>query len=136
MTAAETLRRLPPCRQGYLSELPAREYLPMFWTSAEQALLQGTERADAPEEDARLTAEDFEEAVAPLVARHPGRLSPGAFTLQGFRAAASWVASRAFGVDSFHGGGPLGPAALSPPEITCRVGDLPVLHFALPRDEI
>lgn len=106
-------------RHGYLAELPAREYLPMFWTCEERALLQGTERAGAPEEDARLMREDFEEAVLPLVARYPGRLSPGAFTLQGFHAAASWVASRAFGVDSFHGGGPLvvWPSA---PWITCR----------------
>ena len=104
-----------PRRHGYLSELPAREYLPMFWAGAERALLQGTERASAPEEDARLTAEDFEEAVAPLAARHPGRLSPGAFTLERFRAAASWVASRAFGVDSFHGEAP-GPSAFLPLE--------------------
>ena len=30
------------CRWGYLSELPAREYLPMFWTPDELELLQGT----------------------------------------------------------------------------------------------
>lgn len=98
------VRVLRARRHGYLSELPAREYLPLFWTPEERALLQGTERAGAPEEDERLTREDFEEVVLPLVARlHPGRLSPGAFTLERFRAAASWIASRAFGVDSFHG---------------------------------
>ena len=34
-----------PCqcyRCGYLSELPSREYLPMFWTANELELLQGT----------------------------------------------------------------------------------------------
>ena len=30
------------CRWGYLSELPSREYLPMFWTADELDLLQGT----------------------------------------------------------------------------------------------
>lgn len=29
-------------RSGYLSELPEREYLPMFWTEEELGLLQGT----------------------------------------------------------------------------------------------
>ena len=30
------------CRWGYLSELPSREYLPMFWTADELDLLKGT----------------------------------------------------------------------------------------------
>ena len=32
-------------RYGYLSGLPAREYLPMFWQADELDLLQGTEVA-------------------------------------------------------------------------------------------
>ena len=45
------LTRLGACmarRHGYLSELPARKFLPMFWACAERALLQGTESDDEP----------------------------------------------------------------------------------------
>lgn len=48
--------------------------------------------------------EDFEEDILPLLARHPGRLRPEALTLDNFHVAASLVASRAFGVDEWHGG--------------------------------
>ena len=91
------------CRHGYLAELPAQEYLPVFWTAPERALLQGTEREDAPAEDAALMHEDYEEHVLPLVEQYPERLRAGDFTPERFMVAASWVASRAFGVDSHHG---------------------------------
>lgn len=50
------------------------------------------------------TKEDWETHLLPLVqqAKYP-ELSSSALTLDLFRAAASWVASRAFGVDSYHG---------------------------------
>jgi hypothetical protein len=48
-------------------------------------------------------AEDFEEHVQPLVEKYPGRLRPDFLTLDNFHAAASFVASRAFGVDEWHG---------------------------------
>jgi SET domain-containing protein 6 len=103
--ALQTCAGCSLCRHGYLSELPPREHLPVFWTAPERALLAGTERAAAPEQDAALMREDFEEVVLPLVAQYPERLPPAAFTLDRFMAAASWVASRAFGVDSHHGVG-------------------------------
>ena len=50
-------------------------------------------------------AEDFEEHVLPLLARYPARLRhPGFITLENFQVAAAYVASRAFGVDEWHGG--------------------------------
>jgi len=49
-------------------------------------------------------AEDFEEHVLPLLSKYPGRLRPDFITLHNFNVAASFVASRAFGVDEWHGG--------------------------------
>ena len=89
-------------RHGYLSALEQQEHLPLFWAEEERSLLQGTEVEHRPQEDEELTQEDFETNVRPLV-EHADRLKPDAFTLDTFRTAASWVASRAFGVDSFHG---------------------------------
>ncbi|BDA50036.1 probable N-lysine methyltransferase SETD6 at N-terminal half [Coccomyxa sp. Obi] len=88
---------------GYLKELQQREYLPLFWDEEEISLLKGTEAEHRPQEDAELTQEDFDTNVLPLLRQHPDRLATDAFTLEAFRTAASWVASRAFGVDSFHG---------------------------------
>ena len=39
----------------------------------------------------------------PLVAKYPGRLVAERMRLADFRAASSLVASRAFGIDDFHG---------------------------------
>ena len=55
------------------------------------------------QEDLQHTQEDFETHVLPLVKQHPMLLKAEVFTLANFRKAASWVASRAFGVDSDHG---------------------------------
>ncbi len=90
-------------RHGYLQELQQREYLPLFWAEEETSLLKGTEAEHRPQEDVELTEEDFDTNVLPLARQHPDRLAANAFTLEAFRTAASWVASRAFGVDSFHG---------------------------------
>ncbi len=90
-------------RHGYLKELQQREYLPLFWAEEERCLLEGTEAEHRPQEDIELTQEDFDTHVLPLLRQHPDRLAANAFNLEGFRMAASWVASRAFGVDSFHG---------------------------------
>lgn len=43
--------------------------------------------------------------MAPLVTLYPDRFTPEAMTLEAFSAAASLVASRAFGVDPVHGDG-------------------------------
>ena len=55
------------------------------------------------QEDLQHTQEDFDMHVQPLVEQHPGLLKAETFTIDNFRRAASWVASRAFGVDSNHG---------------------------------
>ena len=47
--------------------------------------------------------EDFQQHVAPWAAQFPERLRLEAFNLESFRNAASWIASRAFGVDDYHG---------------------------------
>jgi hypothetical protein len=90
-------------RRGYFESLPEREYLPMFWSAGELARLAGTGVAERARDDAALAAEDFHAHVPPLCAAHPGRLPARRMTLEAFRTAASWVASRAFGVDSYHG---------------------------------
>ena len=61
----------------------------------------------ALQEDLSHTQEDFETHVLPLVCEHPTLFKSEFFTLENFRMAASWVASRAFGVDSHHGGSKL-----------------------------
>lgn len=48
-------------------------------------------------------AEDFETHVLPLLERYPGRLRREGITLENFHVAASYVASRAFGIDDYHG---------------------------------
>ena len=40
-----------PCRHGYLNALPAREYLPVFWSEEELELLEGTEAEGQPHAD-------------------------------------------------------------------------------------
>jgi hypothetical protein len=40
-----------PCRHGYFQSLPRREYLPIFWSAEELALLQGSEVEGRPQED-------------------------------------------------------------------------------------
>ena len=60
-------------------------------------------RPVAMQEDLQHTQEDFDTHVSPLVEQHQGLLKAETFTIDNFRRAASWVASRAFGVDSHHG---------------------------------
>ena len=79
-----------------------REYIPLFWSTEEFAWLRGSTAANRAAEDARLTEDDYQSCLQPVIGRHADRL-PGDFTLDAFRRAASLVASRAFGVDSFHG---------------------------------
>lgn len=62
---------------------------------------QGTEADGRAAADAPLLAEDFA-VIEALLARHP-HVPRAGFTLQNYTEAASWVASRAFGVDSVHG---------------------------------
>ncbi|PRW44560.1 ribosomal lysine N-methyltransferase 3 [Chlorella sorokiniana] len=88
---------------GYFQACPPREYLPLFWSDAQLALLQGTELDGRVEADREAAREDFEEHVLPLLEKYPGRLRPDFVTLPNFHAAASLVASRAFGVDEWHG---------------------------------
>ena len=48
--------------------------------------------------------EDFEEHIVPLMGKYPDELTRAQdFTFERFKVAASWVSSRAFGVDSWHG---------------------------------
>ena len=51
------------------------------------------------------TATDYQEEVLPLLEKDGGRLfNATKMTLDHFRVAASWIGSRAFGVDDYHGG--------------------------------
>eukprot|EP00198_Chlamydomonas_reinhardtii_P003225 XP_001692561.1 predicted protein [Chlamydomonas reinhardtii] len=90
---------------GYLRSLPAREYLPVFWSARQLQQLAGTDLADKAEEDRASMAADFSTHLAPLLSRYPGRLGhlAAGWSLEAFMHAASWVASRAFYVDDTHG---------------------------------
>jgi SET domain-containing protein 6 len=75
--------------------------------------------------------EDFDSLLLPLLKRYPRRLTPGAWTFSAFCRAASWVASRAFFVNEWHGQAlvPLADAfnhkvwACSPPASWVHQGD-------------
>ncbi|GAB4814451.1 hypothetical protein N2152v2_001497 [Parachlorella kessleri] len=88
---------------GYLESLPAREYVPVFWCKEELELLEGTEAEGRAEADKDAMPEDFETHVLPLLERYPGQLVKDYITLGNFQVAASFVASRAFGIDDCHG---------------------------------
>lgn len=60
--------------------------------------------------------------VLPLVDQHPGLLKAEMFTIGNFRRAASWVASRAFGVDSHHGAAALTSEAHSCIDVLALTG--------------
>lgn len=86
---------------GYLSTLPpAGEHLPLLWSPDTLAMLAGTEAGARAAADAAAVEADWAEAAAPFLATLPFRHG---VTLPLFKAAASWVASRAFGVDDAHG---------------------------------
>lgn len=107
---------------GYLASLPEREYVPFFWADEELAELAGTELQDKPQADRQLAREDYDAHVAPLLARHPKRLPAISYEL--FSRAASLVASRAFGVDDWHGAA----SAAVPPSQRYQ----PALNYAPP----
>lgn len=90
---------------GYFAALPPREYMPMFWSKEELESLKGTELEQLTSKDLDDISEDFTTHVAPLLEKYPGRLHSEGWTLGKFHIAASWVASRAFGIDDEHGDG-------------------------------
>lgn len=91
---------------GYFASMPRREYLPgLFWSSSEIAELQGTEIESKMEGEREDVEEDFQLLVAPLAKKYPDRLHVENWNLDSFRAAASLVASRAFGIDPVLGDG-------------------------------
>ena len=70
---------LRPCRHGYLRALPPREYLPLFWSDDQLALLAGTElEAKVQADRYALVIVDCEgEAVSELPASHAAHPSLG-----------------------------------------------------------
>jgi hypothetical protein len=60
----------------------------------------------------RDTAADFETEVVPLLSQGADYFDASKMTLESFRVAASWIGSRAFGVDDYHGTGPAGKRTL------------------------
>eukprot|EP00887_Chlorella_sp_A99_P004898 scaffold4.g4898.t1 len=91
-------------KHGYLAALPRpHEYLPVLWSAEQLEELRGTELEARVAADQQLMEADFEEHILPLLARHPGRLDARGITLGAFHTAASYVASRAFGIDAYHG---------------------------------
>eukprot|EP00798_Chlamydomonas_sp_ICE-L_P009048 gene9048-16171_t len=114
---------------GYFQSLPKREYLPVFWSAEELDRLKGTELDGQALEDRDAVKEDFETEVEPLADRYGSIIPKENWTLENFSIAASWVASRAYHVDSYHEDAlvplasyhmPLNP----PPPITCPLTPL------------
>lgn len=86
---------------GYISTLPPRgEHVPLFWAPGVLGMLAGTEAEGRAAADAAAVDADWEETAAPFLESLGTRHG---VTLPLFKAAASWVASRAFGVDEEHG---------------------------------
>ena len=54
-----------------------------------------------------LAQSDYDEDIKPLIDKYKGRLPADLMTFERFSDAASLVASRAFGVDGWHGDRPL-----------------------------
>ncbi|KAJ1554935.1 hypothetical protein HK405_003682 [Cladochytrium tenue] len=90
---------------GYLQSLPTHEDVPIFWSEAELALLEGTELESYVAEYRAALDEDFDEHVAPLVAANPDYFPPNEESTRRrrFFEASSLVSSRAFEVDDYHG---------------------------------
>jgi len=89
----------------YFKSMPHREYIPVFWSEEELDLLQGTDIEECADADQALMKEDWETHVEGLPAAYPSRLLPESFTFDAMQRAASLVASRAFGIDDYHGTG-------------------------------
>jgi SET domain-containing protein 6 len=89
----------------YFRAMPPRESIPLFWGAAAAAALAGTDLEGHAAGLASDLEEDYRLHVVPLLRRYrsDGRLRPGGMTLAHYRAAASLVGSRAFGVDDYHG---------------------------------
>lgn len=101
-------RALGPKSQwhGYLSTLPQQgEDLPLFWTIDELAALRGTEAEARAEADLEAMEDDYVQFIKPMVKKHLKKLPMDAsrWRFEDFKIAASWVASRAFFVDDYHG---------------------------------
>ena len=101
------MRPLAPadCGAAAVPKLPLNAGLLLWKCSLRPASVIHLRPASARPCCRQAAAEDFEEHVLPLLARYPGRLRhPGFVTLGNFQMAAAYVASRAFGVDEWHGG--------------------------------
>lgn len=84
--------------------LPQREFLPCIWPPQLLDLAAGTGLDTQKARLDRLAMEeDYIDHIVPAMQRHPERFKVDNMTLELFCAAASWVSSRAFFVDSTHG---------------------------------
>lgn len=92
---------------GYFDSIQEKEYLPIFWTDEELALLQGTEiDPSGVGSDIQDIMHDYTHHAVPLMQRHRDIFRNMSDTsVESFMKAASLVASRAFGVDDIHGDG-------------------------------
>lgn len=87
----------------YFESFPAQcDGVPILWPKQDWVLLEGTELDGAAPGELDSMREDFDELVAPVVARHPALHKLG-ITFQSFVCAATLVSSRAFYVDEEHG---------------------------------
>ncbi|KAK9848107.1 hypothetical protein WJX84_003506 [Apatococcus fuscideae] len=88
---------------GYLQSFPSRVYVPAFWSPEELKWLQGTSLVDRLAADRLDLQDDFDSIIKPLAKAHPDLLDPAKTTFEAFCKAATFVSSRAFGVDDYHG---------------------------------
>jgi SET domain-containing protein 6 len=88
---------------GYISNLPERENVPIFWDDAALAELVGTEIQDSTTQDREGYQRDYETIVLPFTKAHPALFPGNSGSYSMFCSAVSVVASRAFWIDKWHG---------------------------------
>ena len=91
--------------RGYFEILPQREHLPVYFSRAELAELEGTELHASVAQDREFMTQDYEEVVRPFFAHVMADSGSPPPSRASFFDAASLVASRAFRVDDEHGDG-------------------------------
>lgn len=87
---------------GYLSSLPERADLPIFWSKTELDCLRNTEIFRYVLSDLESLRDDYYSSVVPIVESYGDLFPPEVFTLENFKKASSLVSSRAFQVDNWH----------------------------------
>lgn len=105
LLAATAPRSLMPggtCIDGYRKPFCRHAQSCVHERSCRAISPAGTDIESRAAADRETMRSDFDTEVLPLLGRHAGRLNADCWTFDAFLAAASWVSSRSFGIDSYH----------------------------------